>query len=410
MSDLIVSTNLEDYAPGSTATITASGFAAGTTLKFEVDHANGDESGAGHEPWYVVDGGAGDLDGVANGVIQTSWYVNPDDSLSGSFMLTATAAGADGSFGTADDVVATDTFSDAVITATDIKVTHDETALLQNYLSTAPGDADDNDTSASLPTAFATRLNTLLAGTTGVTETLIGAALSGFNAANPNGQNAFTVTPAPGATITDVGFTNAAGAPLNGFLVPTFTTADGDNIYLYTDTTDNNILVGRAGGATGAIVFAAYIEQSMNGSAITGGKIWLVQYEALDHPNITNPDDPLDLTNLVHIGTSQDLQFSLAGAPSGQNLFLMFTTATPTTFVDDGVTRIADVAIIATGKDPANQSAQILTVRLTISTSRPATPSTPARPAGPPPSAATTRCWSKARASASRSSPARARA
>ncbi len=36
-----VTTNLNDYAPGSTAIITASGFAAGSTVTLEVDHAIG---------------------------------------------------------------------------------------------------------------------------------------------------------------------------------------------------------------------------------------------------------------------------------------------------------------------------------------------------------------------------------
>src|SRR5262249_40556781 len=59
----------------------------------------------GHEPWFVVDGGAGDLDGVANGSFRTNWYVNPDDSAGSSFLLTA--AGDQGSF-------ASHTFTDAV--------------------------------------------------------------------------------------------------------------------------------------------------------------------------------------------------------------------------------------------------------------------------------------------------------
>ena len=80
-----VTTDLSDYAPGSTATITANGFAAGSTVKLEVDHATGagadnvwgtpddvldTDTGEGHEPWYVTDGGAGDLDGQVNGSVR----------------------------------------------------------------------------------------------------------------------------------------------------------------------------------------------------------------------------------------------------------------------------------------------------------------------------------------------------
>ncbi len=99
-----VTTNLDDYAPGATAIITATGFDAGSTVRFEVDHATNpgadgvfgtaddviaELGGAGHDAWYVTDGGAGDLDGVANGTVITTWYVNPDDSAGERFLLTA---------------------------------------------------------------------------------------------------------------------------------------------------------------------------------------------------------------------------------------------------------------------------------------------------------------------------------
>jgi hypothetical protein len=69
-----VSTDLLDYLPGSTATITASGFIVGSTIEFQVFHvldagADGvygtvddtidgtaNAAGAGHKAWYVADG------------------------------------------------------------------------------------------------------------------------------------------------------------------------------------------------------------------------------------------------------------------------------------------------------------------------------------------------------------------
>ncbi|WP_367375369.1 DUF5801 repeats-in-toxin domain-containing protein [Pseudomonas lini] len=224
----------------------------------------------------------------------------------------------------------------------------DETAGLQNATATPTpaGDADDNDILvASLPSSFSTRLTALGAGTA------TGAALSGYTGAAGNtGTNAFSFT--GGGSITDIRFVDSAGAPLNG-VDSGLDTLDGTSILLYTDT-NNNILVGRAGGANGAIVFAAYIEET--GSPVTGGKIWTVEYQPLKHPDMTNPDDSLNLLDKVFIGATQDLEFSLAGAPSGQNLFLMFTKANPTTETVNGVVRITDPTIIATGKDPADQS------------------------------------------------------
>ncbi|WP_256348548.1 DUF5801 repeats-in-toxin domain-containing protein [Pseudomonas sp. PDM24] len=224
----------------------------------------------------------------------------------------------------------------------------DETAGLQNATATPTpaGDADDNDILvASLPASFSTRLTALGAGTA------TGAALSGYTGAvGDTGSNAFTIT--GGGSISDISFVDSAGAPLNG-VDSGLDTLDGTSILLYTDT-NNNILLGRAGGANGAIVFAAYIEET--GSPVTGGKIWTVEYQPLKHPDATNPDDSLNLLDKVFIGATQDQGFSLAGAPSGQNLFLMFTKANPTTETIDGVVRITDTTIIATGKNPADQS------------------------------------------------------
>ncbi|QXH64660.1 hypothetical protein KSS91_22325 [Pseudomonas azerbaijanorientalis] len=234
---------------------------------------------------------------------------------------------------------------------------------------TPAGDADDNDILvASLPSTFTTRLAALGAGTA------TGAALSGYTGATGNtGSNAFTITADPGATITDISFVGSSGAPLNG-VDSGLDTLDGTSILLYTDT-NNNIVVGRAGSATGAIVFAAYIEET--GSPVTGGKIWTVEYQPLKHPVMTNADDSLNLTDKVFIGASQDLEFSLANAPSGQNLFLMFTKANPNVVDVGGVLRITDPTIIATGKNPADQSSGFnITTGDTINTSQAGGPTT----------------------------------
>ncbi|KNH43313.1 DUF5801 repeats-in-toxin domain-containing protein [Pseudomonas lini] len=252
---------------------------------------------------------------------------------------------------------------------TGVDVSLDETAGLQNATATPapPGDADDNDILvASLPSTFSARLTALSAGTA------TGAALSGYTGAVGNtGSDAFTVT--NGESITDISFVDSTGAPLDGADSGLFT-LDGTSILLYTDT-NNNILLGRAGSATGAIVFAAYIEET--GSPVSGGKIWTVEYQPLQHPDGTNPDDSLNLLDKVFVGTSQDLEFSLAGVPSGANLFLMFTKANPTVVDVGGVLRITDPTIIATGKDPADESSGAnINTGDTIITSQAANPTT----------------------------------
>ncbi|WP_447776438.1 T1SS-143 repeat domain-containing protein [Pseudomonas chlororaphis] len=261
--------------------------------------------------------------------------------------------------------------NDPLVVATGVNVALDETTGLQNATATPDpaGDADDNDILlAALPSAFATRLTALGAGT--ATD----AALSGYTGAvGDTGSNAFTLNLAPDAINVDISFTDSLGAPLDG-LDSGLDTLDGIDILLYTDT-DNNVLLGRAGGPDGAIVFAAYIEET--GSPLSGGKIWTVEYQPLKHPDASNPDDALNLLNKVFIGASQDLTFSLTNAPSGQNLFLMFTKANPTVVDDGGVLRISDPTIIATGKDPADESTGVnINTGDTINTSQAGGPTT----------------------------------
>jgi hypothetical protein len=167
-----VTTDKPDYSPGEEAVITASGFRPGDTVTFAIaddPKDPGDDGDADtYAPFSVTDGGAGDLDGKVNGTVVTRWRIPTDnngsgrgtpDALNASLQLTATGT---------DGKVATTTFTDAAsITLTGVSVTHDETAELQNSLLSSgfPEDANDNDTSLALPTAFGTRLAALNAGT-----------------------------------------------------------------------------------------------------------------------------------------------------------------------------------------------------------------------------------------------------
>src|SRR5262249_46371822 len=73
-------------------------------------------------PWTVTDGGVGDLDGVRNGAIQTSWYVNSDASNQ-AFVLTTTDA--------ATGATTTTSFTDA---ATMIDLTFTNTVTVNNAI------------------------------------------------------------------------------------------------------------------------------------------------------------------------------------------------------------------------------------------------------------------------------------
>src|SRR5262245_18235537 len=62
-----VTTDLPDYEPGATAQITASEFSVGETVQFQVLHQDGNNGGAGHDPWLVTDGSPEDADGAEDG-------------------------------------------------------------------------------------------------------------------------------------------------------------------------------------------------------------------------------------------------------------------------------------------------------------------------------------------------------
>lgn len=155
------------------------------------------------------------------------------------------------------------------VTTNDVDTTLDESAGLQNFTSSSSaGDKDDNDILvSSLPSTFSGRLGVLGANT----SSAIGAALSGYTgAAGDTGSNVISVTGSTGATITDLDFVGSTGNPLSG-VDSGLDTVNGTSILLYTDTANNNIVLGRAGAADGQIVFALYLEET--GSPVSGAKI-----------------------------------------------------------------------------------------------------------------------------------------
>jgi T1SS-143 domain-containing protein len=238
-------------------------------------------------------------------------------------------------------------------------ITTDESGGLQNLTATSGilGDSDDNDIAVAainnfddandLPLAFESRLFALLGAVTPMQT-----ALSGYTGAAGNtGTDLITIT----GTYLDLAFTdaegNALGDPNNANAGTDWSglyTLDGRRIFLYTDSTNNNIVLGRIGaeGTTdapeddladpnGTIVFSAYLEQTA-----TGAKVWMAQFAPLQNPVTSNPDDVVDMTDHLWATASQDAAFDFAGVPSGQNKFLMFKAGS------------SDVGLVVTGMDP----------------------------------------------------------
>ncbi|HEX3385903.1 MAG TPA: hypothetical protein VHS53_11975, partial [Mucilaginibacter sp.] len=82
-----VQTDKSDYPPGSTVTITGSGFAPNEQVTLQVLHtdtafANDNATSPAHQPWTVAADGAGN--------ISSTWLVPPDeDELNSTLQLTA---------------------------------------------------------------------------------------------------------------------------------------------------------------------------------------------------------------------------------------------------------------------------------------------------------------------------------
>jgi hypothetical protein len=277
----------------------------------------------------------------------------------------------------------------------------DETTGTQNT-SAGGSDITGNDVAFGLGAVATSVLefNALLS--LAVTQTVVqtNVSVSNGTTALPLGSRLITNLP---ANVSDLAFTQADGSAFTGQAAmfgagatDFMRTTDGSKIFLYSFVgdapnldTENNVVFGRKGvwdptangglgdyvaSATGDIVFAAYLQPTSNtpddlstllvdesalasDTGATGAKVWLVEYEPIQHPaqgsDAAAYDDQLNLYNL-YVTVNQFSSFSLEGAPSGQNLFLMFGDGTPG--VDKNGDPADEVSIVVTATNAVNQS------------------------------------------------------
>ena len=105
---LSITSDETDYAPGSTATFTATGVTTGSSVTFRIADLNNAPGVNGvadiYTPFTIKDGSIGDSDGLANGTIVATWQIPADGRATGATLqLTATSNGR----------TATTTFDDA---------------------------------------------------------------------------------------------------------------------------------------------------------------------------------------------------------------------------------------------------------------------------------------------------------
>jgi hypothetical protein len=163
-----------------------------------------------------------------------------------------------------------------------------------------------------------------------------------FSSAGAALADAIEIAGGGGSDVTVTGNTNGLslvdsnGEALDGEATGIFT-HDGEEIFLY--SAGSNVVLGRRGdgGAdpAGDVIFAIYLEET--GFPVSGGRFWIAQFEAINHPDTTDHDDFVDLTGLVYVAGQSALEFDFAGAPSGNNAFMAFGD-------------VGGTAIIATGR------------------------------------------------------------
>ncbi|MBY5405999.1 DUF5801 repeats-in-toxin domain-containing protein, partial [Rhizobium leguminosarum] len=143
-------------------------------------------------------------------------------------------------------------------------------------------------------------------------------------------QSNFVVASASaGETITSVVLTqSASGTPFSTTVGVNsgIRTVDGNYVWLFQDPTHSNVVIGVIGTSnpltepaeTGPLAFSL----ALIGTSATNADLYTVQYVPLFHPDATNADDRIDLTNKVFAsvsGTSVVNFSQLGDAPSGHN-------------------------------------------------------------------------------------------
>ncbi|RAZ81990.1 hypothetical protein DPM33_35385, partial [Mesorhizobium hawassense] len=180
-------------------------------------------------------------------------------------------------------------------------------------------------------------------------------------------------------TITDLQFSDSSGnAIAAGTATQIFATHNGAQIFLYADAS-NNIVYGREGtfngstwvaNSSGTVAFAIVMDDTTNGTNVTGGNVWTIQYEALKHPNTSGIDDAdtSSLAGLVDVKasftTTTTANFGdFSHVPSGQDAWAAFeqtgTAGADTNDPDMIVTGLAPgstVNVSTTGLGNSSQS------------------------------------------------------
>jgi hypothetical protein len=138
-------------------------------------------------------------------------------------------------------------------------------------------------------------------------------------------SSTFVTVDAQGSNISNLFFSDGAGALLNGdqvFIsagVP-LQTVDGSNVYLHSYAGGDIVLATTsATEGVGDVVAAFYLNEAIN--HLSAG-VEMVTFIPIKHPDATNPDDSINWTNLLNVSGSGSLTLDFDQLHSGESLWV----------------------------------------------------------------------------------------
>ncbi len=166
------------------------------------------------------------------------------------------------------------------------------------------GGFQDSDVDlGTLPTEFSTKLFTDLG---------LSSALAAEIGVGESPDNFITVQGASGDPELTFSITDGTDSNLN--------TLDGEDIYLFADTTNPNIVYGiDTADGSGDVIFALYLEPAADGLS---AKVWSVLIEPLAHGDPTDPDDEVTLQGLS-VSVDSEVSFPFDNVASGNFYYVM---------------------------------------------------------------------------------------
>jgi hypothetical protein len=213
----------------------------------------------------------------------------------------------------------------------------DQTAGLQTTVDAngAPNDPDDDSaasyfngvdtttnsfTSAALDATFLTFINNLFT-TDAAEDTALGFAANVGVAASSS--TFVQVTASAGETVSNLFFSLPSGS---SGLIPSVTTLANEPLYFHIDANTDLATLTTSSAPGGRIVAAFYLKE--NTTDHLSAQVEIVTFEALKNPLTTDPDDPINFSDVLQVSAAGTLAFSFDGLPSSSNLYAAFGNTT----------------------------------------------------------------------------------